>query len=123
MVNELELDHATVVTGRAEELAHDPSLRGRFDLVLARAVAPLPVLLEWTLPFARVGGRVASPKGSRAAAEIESASGALATLGGKLFSMPLQVPGPAQTIVVVLKQRPTPAEYPRRSGLASKSPL
>ena len=57
-VEALQLDDAAVLTGRAEDLGHDASLRASFDLVLARAVAPLPALLELTLPFARVGGRV-----------------------------------------------------------------
>ena len=122
-VEALALDGTDVVTGRAETLGHDAKLRERFDLVVARAVAPLPVLLELALPFARVGGRVAMPKGSRAAAEISGATAALATLGGKLYAMPLRVPGPEQTLVVALKQAPTPPEYPRRAGVPAKSPL
>lgn len=123
LVEALEFDEAAVLTGRAETLAHDPALRGRFDLVLARAVAPLPALLELTLPFARVGGRVVTPKGSRALEEIAAAGHALAVLGGKAFTVPLHVPGPPQTLVAVVKQRDTPAEYPRRPGLPAKSPL
>jgi 16S rRNA (guanine527-N7)-methyltransferase len=119
----LELDNNAVVTGRAESLGHDVTLRGTFDLVVARAVASLPVLLELALPFARVGGRVASPKGSRANHEIAAASNALSVLGGKLFSMPLRISGPPQTLVVVAKQRETPPEYPRRPGVPTKSPL
>lgn len=122
-VEALGLTGTRVLAGRAEELAHAPELRGAFDLVVARAVAPLPVLLELTLPFARVGGRVASPKGSRAADEIAAASNALRVLGGKLVSMPLRVSGPPQTLVIVVKQRETPAEYPRRPGVPARSPL
>ena len=114
---------AEVLCGRAETLGHDPTLRGRFDLVVARAVAPLPVLLELTLPFARIGGRVVTPKGSRAEAEIAAATHALSVLGGKLFTAPLAIPGPPQTLVAVVKQRETPAEYPRRPGVPAKSPL
>jgi 16S rRNA (guanine527-N7)-methyltransferase len=122
-VEALGLAGTGVLAGRAEELAHDPELRGAFDLVVARAVAPLPALLELTLPFARVGGRVAAPKGSRAAEEIAAASNALRVLGGRLVSMPLRVPGPAQTLVVVVKQRETPPDYPRRPGVPARSPL
>jgi 16S rRNA (guanine527-N7)-methyltransferase len=122
-VEALGLAGTRVLAGRAEELAHDPGLRGAFDLVVARAVAPLPALLELTLPFARVGGRVASPKGSRAAQEIAAASNALRVLGGRLFSMPLRVLGPPQTLLVVVKQRETPPEYPRRPGVPARSPL
>ena len=123
LVAALNLDDTAVVTGRAETLAHDPAHRGRFDLVLARAVAPLPVLIELALPFARVGGRLVTPKGSRAAAEIAASANALAVLGGKLFAVPLAVPGPPQTLIAVLKQRETPAGYPRRPGMPAKSPL
>jgi 16S rRNA (guanine527-N7)-methyltransferase len=112
-----------VLTGRAETLAHEPRLREAFDLVLARAVAPLPELLELTLPFARVRGRVVTTKGSRAAAEVEAAGSALRTLGGKAFVVPFQVPGPAQSIVAVVKERATPAEYPRAPGMPRKRPL
>ena len=60
LVEELDIGDIRVLTGRAEDYGHEPGLRGAFDLVVARAVAPLPVLLELTLPFARVGGRVAA---------------------------------------------------------------
>jgi 16S rRNA (guanine527-N7)-methyltransferase len=123
LADKLDLDSTVVMTGRAETLGHDPALRGSFDLVVARAVAPMPVLLELTLPFARVGGRVVTVKGSRAADELAASTRALAVLGGKPFTAPLAVPGPVQTLVVVVKQRATAAEYPRRAGVPAKSPL
>ena len=123
LVEALHFDETPVLHGRAETLGHAADLRGRFDLVVARAVAPLPALLELTLPFARIGGRVATPKGSRAAAELEAAGPALSLLGAKAFSMRLSVPGPEQTLVVAVKHRETPAEYPRRPGMPAKSPL
>jgi 16S rRNA (guanine527-N7)-methyltransferase len=119
----LGLAGVDVLTGRAEDLGHESSLRERFDLVLARAVAPLPVLLELTLPFARVGGRVVSPKGSRVDEETAASGHALATLGAKLFVVPFDVPGPEQKLVVAAKHSPTPPEYPRRPGMPAKSPL
>ena len=123
LVDRLGLDDVAVRSGRSEELAHDAGLRERFDLVVARAVASLPALLELTLPFARLGGRVVTPKGSRAAAEIAASSRALQTLGGEAHSMPLSLPGPPQTLVVIVKRRRTPAEFPRRSGVPVRSPL
>ncbi len=123
LVADLGLEDTTVLTGRAETLAHDPALRGRFDLVVARAVAALPALLELTLPFARVGGRVASPKGSRATDEIAAAKRALETLGAQTMALPFNVPGPPQILVVAVKLRETPAEYPRRPGVPAQSPL
>ncbi len=112
-----------MLTGRAETLGHDPALRGRFDLVVSRAVAPLPTLLELTLPFARPGGRVATPKGSRTESELAASKRALEVLGGRAFAVPLQVPGSPQALVVVVKQRETPEAYPRRPGVPGKSPI
>jgi 16S rRNA (guanine527-N7)-methyltransferase len=123
LVAELGLDGVEVLTGRAEDLAHDPALRGRFDLVLARAVAPLPALLELTLPFARRGGRVVSPKGSRAAEEVAAAGHAAEVLGARLLSVPFEVPGEPQTLVVAVKTAHTPDAYPRRPGMPEKRPL
>jgi 16S rRNA (guanine527-N7)-methyltransferase len=112
-----------VLTGRAEDLGHDEALRARFDLVVARAVAPLPVLLELTLPFARVGGRLAAVKGSRGGEELQASRRALEVLGARAIAMPLPVPGPKQQIIVAAKQRETPAAYPRRAGMPAKQPL
>jgi 16S rRNA (guanine527-N7)-methyltransferase len=122
VVDELRLD-ARVITGRAETLGHEATLRETFDLVVARAVAPLRVLLELTMPFARVGGRVVTPKGSRAEAEVAEARGALDLLGGRAFVVPFRVPGPQQRIIAVQKLRATPDAYPRRAGLPAKHPL
>jgi 16S rRNA (guanine527-N7)-methyltransferase len=123
LVSELALEGVDVITGRAEELAHDPALRATFDLVVARAVAPLPLLLELGLPFARLGGRLATPKGSRAEAELAAAKRALTVLGARAVSFPMAVSGPPQRIIVAFKQGPTPDAYPRRSGRPRKQPL
>jgi 16S rRNA (guanine527-N7)-methyltransferase len=123
LVDDLRLPDIQVLTGRAEDLAHDPSLREHFDLVLARAVAPLPVLLELTLPFARINGRVVTPKGSRADEEITAASGAASRLHAKVFVVPFAVPGPEQKLVAAVKLGSTPHEYPRRPGVPARSPL
>jgi len=122
-VEALQLADTAVLTGRAEDLGHDASLRASFDLVLARAVAPLPALLELTLPFARVGGRVVTPKGSRVDEQVAASRHALATLGASVFVAPFDVPGPPQKLVVAVKSAPTPGRFPRRAGTPAKSPL
>ncbi len=123
LVEELALEGVVIRTGRAETLAHDAELRGAFDMVVARAVAPLPALVELTLPFARVGGRVIAPKGSRADQEVADAARALEVLGGQAFIVPFSVPGPAQKLIAVLKRRETAPEYPRRPGVPARHPL
>jgi 16S rRNA (guanine527-N7)-methyltransferase len=113
-------------TGRAEDLGHHSELRERFDLVLARGVAKQPVLLEYTLPFCAVGGRVVAWKHGGIEAELAGAKNALTRLGGGPVSLhPVTVTGLADNriLVVVEKVRPTPKDFPRRPGTPAKQPL
>jgi len=126
LVQRLDLKGVTVINSRAEELAHDPGHRESYELALARALAPLPVLIELALPFLRVGGLLAAPKGSSAQREAQEAVAALRACGGLLESLrPLQVPGAetAPTLVVVRKTSSTPGRFPRRPGIPAKRPL
>jgi 16S rRNA (guanine527-N7)-methyltransferase len=125
VADELALEDVTVLEGRAEIYGRDPGHRGHYDLVVARAVAALPVLVEYALPFLRLGGRLAALKGMTAAAEIEAAENALRELGGAVIGTPGFDPpdGPRQTVVLIEKRGPTPERYPRREGMPGKRPL
>lgn len=126
IVSELGLDDVRVVQGRAEDVAHDADHRGKYRLVLARAVAPLPVLLELTLPFLAMGSVLAAPKGSALQREMRASETALVTLGGDIeatLPLELQGDGPKQTLVLVRKTAATPRQYPRRAGMPAKRPL
>ena len=126
LVEALELDGVEILTGRAETLAHDPELRGKFDFVVARGVAKLPVLAELTLPFCRIGGLVIAQKSSGIDDEIERARQAIETVGGELMD-PVLVRIPSEdkdrTLVVLEKVAPTPERYPRRPGMPAKRPI
>ena len=122
----LELDDVAVHTGRAEELAHRPELRAAFDLALARGVAKMPALLEYTLPFIRRGGQVAAWKHSGIDAELAAAEPALRILGGQFGPVyPVTLTGltDRRLIVTATKIKPTPGAYPRRPGMPAKQPL
>jgi len=124
LLAQLDLEDVTVIAGRAETVAHEPTHRESYDLVLARAVAPLAVLIELALPFLEVGGFLAAPKGSRAPQEMAEAGRALATCGGRIVSAePLPCPALPLRLVLVEKIAPTPAAYPRRPGIPAKRPL
>jgi 16S rRNA (guanine527-N7)-methyltransferase len=119
----LGLSGVEVVSRRAEEVGHDPRLREAFDLAVARALAPLPVLAELCLPLVRVGGRLLAQKTE--GEDSETARHAIEVLGGALKSVH---PSPSTarrsgTVVVVDKIRPTPAAYPRRPGVPARKPL
>ena len=111
---------------RAEEAGRDAELREGFDLAVARAVAPLPVLVEYALPLLRPGGILAAPKGSRARDELQEAEAAIEALGGAVLEpLPLSLPEGVvpQLVVVVQRGGPLSERYPRRPGIPSKRPL
>jgi len=126
IVSRLGLAGVEVIRGRAEELGRDAAHRERYDLALARAVAELPVLVEYALPFCRMGGLFVAQKGGEGDAEARAAEGAIATLGGTLRRIVhLELPGLAEprSLVVIEKIAPTPEKYPRRPGIPRKRPL
>ena len=125
LVDVLKLDGVQVVTGRAEELAHDSVYRERFDAVLSRGVARLAVLAELALPFCKVGGVFIAMKKLDAVDEIDEAGEAINILGGRL-KQTIRVEIEElndRALVVVDKIKATPDKYPRRSGMPQKRPL
>jgi 16S rRNA (guanine527-N7)-methyltransferase len=122
---ELRLSGTTVLAARAEEAGRNAEHRERYDLALARAVAPLDTLAELALPLLRLGGRLAAVKGSRVDEEAAAAAGAIARCGGRMEqTIPVEAPGSeSMSCVLVLKERPTPPELPRRPGMPAKRPL
>ena len=126
VVERLGLQRVTAIHARAEELAHDPAHREGYDLALARAVADLPVVAEYALPFCKVGGWLVAQKGDAGAAEAWSAEAAIQLLGGELRRvLHVELPGLPEdrSLVVVEKVGPTPEKYPRRAGMPGKRPL
>ncbi len=126
VVGRLGLKDVEIITGRAEEVARDPAYRERFALVAARAVASLAALVELTLPFAAVGGQAVALKRGDIAAEMAGAQQAIELLGGGLAEVRPVAPGgldDGRVLVVMTKIKPTPAAYPRRSGMPAKRPL
>ena len=121
----LSLEGVEMVHARAEDGGKDKKYRERFDIVTARAVAALPVLAEYCLPFVKVGGVFLAMKG-HAEEEIKDANKAIALLGGTIEKTDtFRLPGTDmdRTIIVVRKIRPTPARFPRKAGMPAKEPL
>jgi 16S rRNA (guanine527-N7)-methyltransferase len=126
VISALNLNNVSVINGRAEEIAHQPVYREQFDIVTARALAELPALLELTLPFCRLRGRIIAQKKGPLDVELASATKALAVLGGKLSDVKMvtlpELPD-ERCLVIVEKVAPTPPKYPRRPGMPAKKPL
>ena len=125
-IEELRLTNSQVITGRAETIGQDKKLRERYNWAVARAVAPLLILVEYLLPLVRIGGSVLAQKGSDVDIEIDQANNAIRILGGKLDSViPITLPDGMgeRTLIHIRKIAPTPEKYPRRPGAPKKSPL
>lgn len=122
----LGLDNVEIVVGRAEEIAHLSQYREGFDLVLSRAVAPLPTLVELALPFCAIGGRFIAHKKGAIDTEIDRAASAITTLGGSLRDVKrvgLEEFPDERYLVIIDKVSPTPERYPRRPGIPAKRPI
>lgn len=119
----LGLHDVEVVARRAEEVGQDPLYRETFDVAVARALAPMPVLAELCLPLVRVGGHLLAQKTETE--DVNGAGHAIETMGGALKSVvaaPSAVRGTG-TVVIVDKVRSTPPAYPRRPGVPGRKPL
>lgn len=112
---------AEIVHARSEELGRKK--RECFDFSTARAVAAMPVLMEYCLPFVKVGGRFISLKSVNE--DISCAENAAKTLGGKISTVTdYKLPnGDDRRLVITEKVSQTPTKYPRNSGNIAKKPL
>lgn len=116
------LDNVVAIQGRAEEIGRDEEHRERYDVATARAVARLATLAELTLPFVRPRGAAILPKGAAVEVELGEANYAIRMLGGR--ARPI-IDGNVEgtRIIVIDKLKPTPEQYPRRTGVPNSSPL
>lgn len=122
----LGLSGVECIHARAEEAARSRLYRERFDAAVSRAVARLPILAEYCLPFVRKGGFFVALKGMQYKEEMQEAMQAVKLLGGgKLQSCPVKLPGldDVRAVIRIPKLRQTPAVYPRKAGTPEKNPL
>lgn len=123
---DLELNNIELIHSRAEDLGRNLDYRESYDYGVSRAVASLDVLVEYILPFIKVGGFLISQKGPKIYEEIEGAKKAINVLGGEIYSnkeIELPFSNRAHTILIIKKVKKTPKKYPRNPGKPSKSPI
>lgn len=126
VVSELGLSDIVCVHARAEEAARQKQYREKFDAVVSRAVARLPILAEYDLPFVRVGGFFAAMKGAKYEEEAEEAKKAVKLLGGgEPVLREIKLPGleDKRGIIYIRKEKRTPSVYPRKAGTPEKNPI
>lgn len=125
VIKELDLKGIEAIHGRAEDKGMDSNHREKYDFACARAVANLPVLLEYCLPFVKVGGCFIAMKGS-SSEEADNSRKALDILGGKIeeineFELPFC--NIKRNVILIKKFQQTSTKYPRKAGKPSKDPL
>ncbi|MGB9586199.1 MAG: 16S rRNA (guanine(527)-N(7))-methyltransferase RsmG [Anaerolineales bacterium] len=126
VVETLGLKGVTVLNDRAERVAHHIHHRQSYDWAIARAVANMPTLMEYLLPFVKVGGAALAMKGESAPIEAHQAERAYQILGGHLRKLiPIHLPKISEDrfLVIIDKIACTPDSYPRRPGIPEKRPL
>lgn len=125
VIEDLGLQGCSTLHGRAEDLAHQ-EYRESFDLLTSRAVARLSILLEWGLPYVKVGGYMVALKGSIVQEELEESKCALSILGGEIVEVKevtLPTLDDKRAIVYIKKVKPTPKKYPRKPKEIKTKPL
>lgn len=128
----LGLSNVRVWNGRAEELGTESRFREKYDIVCARAVAELRVLLEWCIPFVKTGGFFLALKGKNGLSELASAENAVKKLSCSLETVQnvclyeLENQDTIENerhLLLFRKNTPTDKRYPRRNAVITKNPL
>lgn len=126
VITELNLANISAAHNRAEDAAHLLEYREVFDIACSRAVARLPILLEYCLPFVKVGGYFIALKGAQYSDELGEAKNALQQLGGAISDVKLiKLPGIDDTraVIYIVKEKSTNSRYPRKSNQIKKKHL
>lgn len=126
VIHTLKLKKIEGIHGRAEDIAREKDKREGYDIAISRAVARLNVLVEYLLPFVKVGGTCICMKATNIEKEIEEAKRAINLLGGeidKIEEVRLADTEIIRNIVIIKKVKPTPKQYPRKAGMPVKKPI
>lgn len=125
VIQELKIKNTLAIHGRAEELARTDTYRERYDVCLSRAVARLNILVEYCLPFVKVGGHFISMKAEDADIEVNEAQKAIEILGGQIIKqVSFDLFGSEKRQLIVIKKiKETKEIYPRGGGKPRKNPL
>ncbi len=122
----LGIENATLVQARAEEAGHQPQFREKYDVVTARALSPLPTLLEYVSPFVKVNGHAVLWKSLHIDEELAASDTAQKSCALKLekhhrYTLPGDF-GERQ-LLVFRKTKALDRYYPRAVGVPKKTPI
>ncbi len=126
VIKELSLENINTIHLRAEDCGRNDNTREKFDIAIARAVAPLNILLEYLIPLTKVNGKCICMKSIKSKKEIEESKKALQVLNGTIEkNVEISLPKTEinRNIIVIKKKKTTNKIYPRKAGTPSKAPI
>lgn len=126
VVNNLELENVETIHSRAEDAGMNKKYREQYDIATSRAVANLSTLLEYLMPFVKVGGSVICMKGPNVEEELNNAKHAISELGGEIQEIKnfkLEGTDNERNIIIIKKVKPISGKYPRKAGMPANNPL
>ncbi len=126
VISKLNLQNIRAVHGRAEEFIKQNGEREKYDVVTSRAVARLNILVEYMLPFVKIGGKCICMKASNIEEELNEAEKAIDVLGGKIEKIDtiiLPESDIERKIIIIKKIKETSDKYPRKAGMPAKEPI
>lgn len=123
-IDKLALENIVALHGRAEDYAHNVKYRECFDVATSRAVANMSTLVEYMLPFVKVGGKCFCMKGPNSEEEINEAKVAIDRLGGRIEKVVnYSLDDNERCLVIIDKVKKTEQTYPRNQGKPLKNPI
>ena len=124
IIEKLNLKEVNTIHSRAEEYAKN-KVRESYDVAVSRAVADLPILLEYLMPYVKLNGICICMKGPKAQEELERSKKAINILGGKLekFEKITIDEEMERNLIIIRKIKDTPNKYPRKAGIPTKNPI
>lgn len=126
VISQLDLKYIEAVHSRVEDFARNKEYREKFDVATARAVAQLPIILEYLIPLTKVKGNIICMKGNKIDEEIKKSKKAISVLGGnleKIDNFYLPDTDIERNIIIVNKVEKASSKYPRKAGIPSKNPI
>lgn len=125
ITKDMELGSLEIIHSRAEDLAAKTEYREMYDMATTRAVSNLTTILEYMLPFVKVGGIAVCMKGPNFKEELEEAKVAIDVLGGKFEKIESLNVGEEleRNIIIIKKVKNTPKKFPRGQGKPLKEPI
>lgn len=125
IIPKIKLEDIECIHIRAEDLAKNVKYRESYDVVTSRAVANLTTLVEYMLPFVKVGGKIICMKGPNVEEELAESKKAISILGGKIEQIEnINIDSDYErNIIIIKKEKPTPKQYPRGQGKPLKEPI